>query len=306
LVRARLDPKLVEHPQQENYDPVVSTLFELAFARLDHAEAKRSEFATAWSGYIGNHPWEAALNKVSDRTFEMVVRVCEPTPPSLSLAFSDWLAALRACLDNGLYAWAVAISGQNPPPAAEKLQFPVATTSAEFKNQAKRLNSLPVDVIEKLERAQPYHSKLGHLSNLLFWVHELARMDRHRVLHLGLGRVAEHRVRIGLPGGIGAEFDTSVEPYDFIEGELLIARFTTSRQVEAREISFNPGIGIDPEIREWASFRLNGRKQSLRMRTVMTELFMRNHLENMAFFAGEAPSGGFRTFDPSNGGGADR
>lgn len=278
----------------------MSSLFELAFARLDHAAVKQTEFATAWSGYIDTHPWEAALNEVADRTFEMTVRVCEPAPPSVSLAFSDWLAALRAALDNGLYAWAAATSGQNPPPAADKLQFPIATNESEFRNQAKRLTSLPSDIVEKLESAQPYHSAYGHESNLLFWLHELARTDRHRTLHIGLGRVAKHRVRIWLPDGVKAKFDTTVQPYDLIDEEVVIARFTISHPLHASQIKFDPDIGVDPEIKGWASFQLKGSRQPLKMRMVMTQAFIRNHLENMALFSGQIPPGGFQTFDPDD------
>jgi hypothetical protein len=278
----------------------MSSLFELAFARLDHAGVKQTEFATAWSGYIGTHPWEAALNEVADRTFEMTVRVREAAPPSVSLAFSDWLAALRAALDNGLYAWAAAISGQNPPPAADKLQFPITTNEAEFKKYAKRLTSLPSNIVEKLEKAQPYHSAYGYESNLLFWLHELARTDRHRTLHIGLGRVAKHRVGIWLPDGVEAEFDTTVQPYDFIDEEVVIARFTTSHPLHASQIKFNPDIGIDAEIKGWASFHMNGNRQPLKMRMVMTQAFIRNHLENIALFSGQIPPGGFQTFDPDD------
>jgi hypothetical protein len=33
---------------------------------------------------------------------------------------------------------------------------------------------------------------------------------------------------------------------------------------------------------------------------VMTELYMRNHLENMAVYSCVTPPGGFRTFDPAS------
>jgi len=107
-------------------------------------------------------------------------------------------------------------------------------------------------------------------------------------------------VRVGLPDGITAEFDETVQPYDFIDGQLVIARFTLSRPLPAAQISFNPMVGIDPEIKEWARFRLAGRKTSLEDRMVYTEIFMRNHLENMALYSGVVPPGGFRTFDPQS------
>ncbi|WP_144118368.1 hypothetical protein [Catellatospora sichuanensis] len=274
----------------------MATLFDHAFARLDHAEARHEEFGSAWAAYISRHPWGAELRVVSDQLFEIIVRCHEPAPASMSLAFSDWLAALRAALDNGLYAWAAAVTGQDPPPDAAKLQFPIATTPTEFRQQARRLASLPGDIVSNLEKAQPYQSRYGPESNLLYWLHELARVDRHRRLHLGLGQVAEHHVQVGVPAGVDVRFDEDVEPYAPIDAELVIARFTTSEAVDPADIEFNPAIGIDPEIKVWAPFRLGGQRQSLKIRMGMTQLFVRNHLENMAMFSGTMPPGGFRTF----------
>lgn len=82
---------------------------------------------------------------------------------------------------------------------------------------------------------------------------------------------------------------------------MVIARFTTSRRIDKSQLTFNPAIGIDPEIKEWARFRLNGSKVSLQERMTMSRLYVRNHLENMALFAGTTPPGGFKTFDPTTG-----
>jgi len=281
-----------------SYSHGVARLFEMAFARLDHAAAKQVDFAKAWEAYADTHPWNVNLVDIDGQMFELVVSVSLPAPPALALAFSDWLSSLRAALDNGLYAWAAEISGCDPPPDADKLQFPIARTPSEYRRQSKRLRSLPDDVVERLEIAQPYQSPFGIESNLLYWLHELARVDRHRTLHVGLGRVAEHHVRIGYPEGVLIAFDESVDPYDFIDPQLAIARFTMSSPVEAALIRFNPGIGIDPEIREWEKFRLDGEKTSLFDRMFYMQVFMRNHIENMAHAAGVIPNGGFRTFDP--------
>jgi hypothetical protein len=275
----------------------VSELFELAFARLDRAESRRREFAASWASYIGAHPWNAELVAVSAVTFEIVVKTHEPAPASMALAFSDWLAALRAALDNGLYALAAAVTGQNPPPGAGKLQFPIASTVEDFRSQAKRLVDLPTGIVTKLEKVQPYQSPYGPKTNLLYWLHELARIDRHRRLHLGLGRISRHWIGVAVPFGITVEFDEDVKPFAAIAGELVVGRFTTSVPVSTSAIQFNPAVEIAPEIAEWADFELVGSKPSLAERMVMTELFMRNHLENMAHEANVTPSVGFRTFE---------
>jgi len=274
-------------------------LYDLAFARHDRARDKRREFAECWARYISVHPWDIDVRNVDPCTLEILAVTREPAPVELALIFSEWLAALRAALDNALYALAAATSGQNPPPQAERIQYPICTTPEDFKKQAKRLSTLPENVVEALEKSQPYQSPYGPESNLSYWIHELARKDRHRSLHVGLGRVDEHRVRVAPPPGVTIQFDQTVTPYSQIEGELVVGRFTASRPIQPREIKADlRGVAIAPEIRAWAEFSLDGKSQSLQDRMIYTEIFTRNHLENMALMGGAIPADGFRTFDP--------
>lgn len=274
-------------------------LYDLAFARHDRARDKRREFAECWAMYISVHPWDIDVRNVDRCTLEILAVTREPAPVELALIFSEWLAALRAALDNALYALAAATSGQNPPPQAERIQYPICMTPEDFKKQAKRVSTLPEQVLEALEKSQPYQSPNGPESNLSYWIHELARKDRHRSLHVGLGRVDEHRVRVTPPPGVTVQFDETVKPYSQIEGQLVVARFTASRQIQPRDIQADlRGVAIAPEIRAWADFSLNGKSQSLQDRMIYTEIFTRNHLENMALMGGAVPPDGFRTFDP--------
>lgn len=119
--------------------------------------------------------------------------------------------------------------------------------------------------------------------------------DRHRALHVGLGRVDEHRIRVAPPSGVTIQFDETVEPYSHIERELVVGRFTASRPLRPWEITADlTGVAIAPEIQAWAGFRLDGRRQSLQDRMVYTEIFTRNHLENIALMGGCVPAGGFQ------------
>jgi hypothetical protein len=277
----------------------VQELYNLAFARHDRAKAKRREFGECWANYISVHPWDIHVRNVDPSTLEILAVMREPAPVELALIFSEWLAALRAALDNALYALAAAMSGQNPPPQAERIQYPICSTPEEFNRQAKRLTMLPEHVVEALEKSQPYQSPYGPESNLTYWIHELARKDRHRSLHVGLGRVDEHRIRVTPPLGVTIQFDQTVKPYSHIEGGLVVGRFTASRPIQPREIKADlRGVYIAPEIQAWAEFNLNGKRESLQDRMVFTEIFTRNHLENMALMGGAVPPDGFRTFDP--------
>lgn len=273
-------------------------LFDSAFARLDHAEAKRREFGEYWNQYISQHPWDIDVRNVDPTTFEILAVTREQAPVQLSLAFSDWLATIRAALDNGLYAWVASATGQYPPPLAERIQYPICSTAREYASQRKRLSGVPVDILDKVEAAQPYQSPYGPKSNLFYWVHELARIDRHRSLHVGLGKVGAHRIRLHLPGDVTATFDESVRPYRHIVGELVVGRFTTSRAISRFAIKADlTGVAIDPEIQAWAEFEMAGQRPSLQMRMTYTELFTRSNMETMALFSGIEPLGGFTTLN---------
>ena len=158
---------------------------------------------------------------------------------------------------------------------------------------------LPTHVVEALEKGQPYQSPFGPESNLTYWIHELSRVDRHRSVHVGLGRIDDHTIRVAPPAGVTITFDETVEPYTHIESELVVGRFRASRPIEPREVKADlRGVSIAPEIRAWAGFRLDGKRKSLEERMIYTELFTRNHLENLALMGGAAPPEGFKTFDP--------
>jgi hypothetical protein len=270
-----------------------------AFARHGRAALKRREFGQCWANYISVHPWSIDVRNVDPHTLEIRAVMREPAPVELALIFSEWLAALRAALDNGLYALAAAISGQDPPPQAERIQFPICSTPEDFRKQSKRLSMLPTHVVEALEKGQPYQSPFGPESNLTYWIHELSRVDRHRSVHVGLGRIDDHTIRIAPPAGVTITFDKTVEPYTHIESELVVGRFRASRPIEPREVKADlRGVSIAPEIRAWAGFRLDGKRKSLEERMIYTEIFTRNHLENLALMGGAAPPEGFKTFDP--------
>lgn len=276
-------------------------LFAAAFARLNHAETKRREFGEAWKQYISIHPWDIDVRQVNPTSFEIIAVTREQAPLRLSLAFSDWLAMIRAALDNGLYAWVAAATGQTPPLRAERIQFPICTTPKEFASQRQRLSGVPQEILDIVELGQPYMGAYGPESTLVYRLHELARTDRHRSLHVSLGRVSAHHIRVQLPDGVTAIFDESVEPYQHIEDELLIGRFTTSTAMSRFDMEVDlRGVGIDPEIQAWAGFRMDGKRTSLQDRMKYTELFTLNTLENMALFSGVEPPDGFLTFDPSD------
>ncbi|MGP5045552.1 hypothetical protein ACTXJR_16280 [Glutamicibacter ardleyensis] len=169
-------------------DPVLKPIaFEIRLlqARLDRSDEHFQTFERIWAEYLGGRPHQLDFTAESDGTTVITLRRKEPIPVQLSIAFGELLYELRAALDNCLYAVAVLVSGQNPPPSAARLEWPIRFTAAEWKSQAGRFRDLPGEITDALERIQPFQAQSPDWNSLSI-LHDLARVDRHRSMH-GLG-----------------------------------------------------------------------------------------------------------------------
>ncbi|WP_146077463.1 hypothetical protein [Rathayibacter rathayi] len=154
-------------------------------ARLDRADQHVQRFGEIWDEYLSTRPHRLKHTAEADGTLVVRLRRIKPLPVELSVVFGELLYELRAALDNCLYAVAVLVSGENPPPSAARLEWPIRGTPAEWKHQASRYRDLPPVIQEALEKIQPYQAELPGWNSLAI-LHELARVDRHRSMH-GLG-----------------------------------------------------------------------------------------------------------------------
>lgn len=160
-------------------DSAAAEEIRLLTARLNRAADLHGEFAAAWQAYLDRRPHDLFHTIEADGSTASRLRRVEPIPAELSLILGEFLYEMRAALDNCLYAVAVITSGQNPPPAAEKLEWPIRATAQEWKNQRKRLDHLPGRIVEQLEAIQPYQAAVPSWNSLGI-LHDLARFDRHR------------------------------------------------------------------------------------------------------------------------------
>lgn len=167
----------------------------LLHARLDRAEEHYKSFGQIWADYLSQRPHALDRSVEDDGTVVARLRRVVPLPVELSVVFGELLYELRAALDNCLYAVAVLVSGQNPPPNAARLEWPIRETSADWSSQSSRYRDLPSTITEALEAVQPYRAELPGWNSLRI-LHDLARIDRHRTPH-GLGLYLAH-LRLGI------------------------------------------------------------------------------------------------------------
>lgn len=166
--------------------------------RLRRASEVRKSLGTLWNEYLERLPRRFGLIRSSETQWTLVINTVEPMPVRISTLFGEWLYLLRAALDGAMYHVAVRDSGQNPPPNQKSLYFPIMTDAAKYDSQGHRgaLNALSDETFAALRCVQPFNAEPDHKSNVLWWIDELARIDRHRRGHA----VAPHivKVRVGL------------------------------------------------------------------------------------------------------------
>jgi hypothetical protein len=129
----------------------------------------------------------------------------DPLPVEFSLRVGDVLQGLRSGLDHLAYALAVAHSGTLSPEVAGLSEFPIFGDESRAGNlgtgltrfhQATRTGvPVPTSGLAKIqgiapaaqtiiEGLQPYHREADFRNDPLWRLHELSRIDKHRLVHV--------------------------------------------------------------------------------------------------------------------------
>lgn len=161
----------------------------------------RNEIGRIWSEYLEKRPRRLGAIPSDDESWFLVIKTVLPLPVRLSTLFGEWLYELRAALDGLAYHLAVRDSGANPPPAERGVYFPIFTDSAKFDSPDHRgkMQAISDDTFKLLRHIQPFKDVLDHRSNVLWWIDELARIDRHRRGHALAAHVMNMRVGLEEP-----------------------------------------------------------------------------------------------------------
>lgn len=153
------------------------------YARLDRATELYEQFGQVWAAYLEQRPHRLTMDTDPGGFTRIRVERLTPIPLRLSLLLGEYLYELRAALDNCLYTVAVIDSGQSPPLNGELLEWPIYLTPKKWKDNQRRFAALSPTLRDALEGIQPYQAQAPGW-NCLRILHDLARTDRHRALHL--------------------------------------------------------------------------------------------------------------------------
>lgn len=241
-------------------------------ARLERAKVHYREFGRIWNHFLtGGEPIEPGSNWVeADRLehepYDCLVAV-EPDGEGrieieaidfpgeeLALEFGEFLYQLRAALDSLVYETAIVVFGQDPPPNAENLDFPIRASEAGFKNAAANIAPLADHHRMWIEDIQPYRAAyetegLEFTAQALDAINDLARKDRHRGLRVVASWAANKSPLFDLPPGCNLEWVQTTDD-GLLERENVIARFKIGGWSPGLEVHANPNCTIDVTIED--------------------------------------------------------
>jgi hypothetical protein len=138
----------------------------------------------------------------------------KPLPDEFGLRLGEMLYQLRSALDACIYQATAYGSEPITPQNESSLEFPITNDPKEFLKLVKRrLWGLPLDLIIGIESVQPYNTPtiypaeklVAKNSRCLGILHDLARIDRHRKLHMVGSAPLQFEPIFTLPAGVSVK-----------------------------------------------------------------------------------------------------
>lgn len=165
--------------------------FELKRAWADRqAQVLESEIRT-WHSAGG---YGVSFDKHPERPGHIIRLKVGDIPPGLPLVLGDTLYALRSCLDHLAHDLASSHTSPLPESASESSEFPIfgdrPMTSTE---RTRKIGAMHPGAMTVIENLQPHLREDAYRDDALWKLHELARIDRHRFIHVAVAQL----------GGIG-------------------------------------------------------------------------------------------------------
>lgn len=228
-----------------------SSPFHGCWLRIERADSHRETFAKTRDRFLEGRPYRAAVQMEDDGTGRILVTIEDSLPVILALELGEMLYQLRSSLDGCIYQAAILDSGQNPPPDEKHLEFPICATAEDFENSARKIRPLSDERKVFIESIQPYNApeltaqqQSFNFNIALGILHDWARKDRHRRLHLVGAWASGAQPKIRLPEGTSlASMDICKD--GFLEDENTVCTFTIGGWVPGMKVEGNPDLTID-------------------------------------------------------------
>jgi hypothetical protein len=164
--------------------------FEDSWRRIDRAIGHARTITKQWPNLLDPTVKPKIVPKENGK-YAAQVRVKRDDTNDFALELGEFFYQLRAALDGVAYQAVVLETGFDPPPRESSVEFPLYDDPKRFeKCPLMTETQLPIVVREWLESIQPYRFAQSsnpdtiELGRRLKILHDCARKDRHRKLHL--------------------------------------------------------------------------------------------------------------------------
>ncbi len=230
--------------------------FQGCWRRIERAKAHSKALADEWNSFIENDPYLVSVDVERDGKGRIRISPACPFPTSFALCLGEMLYQFRAALDGCVYAAAILETGQDPPPNENLLAFPICASEADFKNSARNTAPLSQKLKAIVESVQPYKIPelepqllVLNINRALGILHEWARRDRHRQLHVLASWASNARPKLMLPDGVWLT-DLTVSNDGLLKDEREVARFGLTGYHSGMNVKANPDLMLDIAVDE--------------------------------------------------------
>lgn len=216
------------------------------------------KFMETWGTFVNDKPCTIRAYEESKGTTVVVAEFEGGIDPDfgidLALELGEFFYQLRAALDAATFKFASLISAPHPPANETTLEFPIYPSPKKFQNSAFNREPFPNDLKVWVESIQPYNaSKTADkpyfaINKFLSVIHDCARKDRHRHLHVVAAYPTSMTGEIILDGPGNITFTEAI-PCNFLENKFEFLRVGFDETFEGK-IDLKGQMVIDVSVDE--------------------------------------------------------
>ncbi len=162
-----------------------------SWKRIERAVVHGKAFKAEWESLIQPESYRVFIEMESDWTSGVAKAVPHVIPKNdLALELGEFFYQLRAALDAAVYQAAIFAEGVDTPTKQDSIEFPIYIDSGKFNKNPINKPPFPEELRDWLESIQPYNTaktantNYSTLNGTLKLLHDCARKDRHRRLHV--------------------------------------------------------------------------------------------------------------------------
>lgn len=206
-----------------------------ARAKLARAEELSKDLRSDFRSFLqSNEP--RVVQELDGTTGDLVCRCRNVVAPPLSFAVSvgEIVHHLRSCFDHAV--WQLVIANAGTP--SKRHQFPVYIDAAMYKTEARRqIAGVSARAAETIQKLQPYHAGARYQHHCMWLIHELDRIDKHRVL----------LVAVAAAFVWGVKYDTEDAESETGGGVRVTHLREGAELVRVNKTSITPGMKVHPQ-----------------------------------------------------------